>query len=174
MQLTRDVLIEAEQSSHPFTLSYALTTAGCLVPLWIGNLEMAEQSISRLKAHAGTHGLRSYQAAALGFEGRLYAARADTAVGEMLLRRSVAELRDTRVYMFYTVFLSQLAEIMASAGEIDDAIRSDALSRARTIGGCRKRCGSRVKSCLLRAKGRAPRRRTISANRWSSRNARGR
>jgi hypothetical protein len=100
VQLTPDVLIEAEQSSHPFTLSYALTTAGCLVPLWIGNLEMAEQSISRLKAHAGTHGLRSYQAAALGFEGRLYAARADTAVGEVLLWRSVAELRDTGFYMF--------------------------------------------------------------------------
>jgi predicted ATPase len=122
LQLTRDVLIEAEQISHPFTLLYALTTAGCLVPLWIGDWPMAEQSISRLKAHTGTHGLGSYYAAAVGFEGQLYAARGDTAAGEQLLRDSVAELRETGFYMFYTVFMTQLAEVLATAGQVDEAL----------------------------------------------------
>ena len=54
LRLTRDVLIEAEQTSHPFTLPYAFTSVGCLVPLWLGDLQMAEQSIDRLKAHAGS------------------------------------------------------------------------------------------------------------------------
>jgi tetratricopeptide (TPR) repeat protein len=133
LQLTRDVLIEAEQTSHPFTLPYALTQAGCLVPLWIGDLQMAEQSINRLKAHAGTHGLRSYYAAGLGFEGQLYAARGDTAAGERLLRHSVAGLRETRFYMSYVVFLAQLAEVLATAGQVDEAFETadEALRRAQ-------------------------------------------
>jgi predicted ATPase/DNA-binding winged helix-turn-helix (wHTH) protein len=133
LKLTRDVLVEAEETSHPFTMPYALTTAGCRVPLWIGDLQMAEQTINQLKTHAGNHGLRGYHAAGLGFEGQLYAARGDTATGEQLLRRSVAELRETRFYMYYTAFLAQLADVLASAGEVDEALATadEAVRRAK-------------------------------------------
>jgi predicted ATPase len=133
LQLTRDVLIEAERASHPFTLPYALTTAGCFVALWIGDLQMAEQLISLLKARAGTHGLRSYHAAALGFEGQLHAARGDTAAGRRLLRHSISGLLETRFYTYYTTFLAQLAKVLLTAGEVDEALAAadEAVGRAK-------------------------------------------
>jgi predicted ATPase/DNA-binding winged helix-turn-helix (wHTH) protein len=121
LQLLRDVLIEAEQMSHPFTLAYAFTTAGCLVPLWTGDFQIAEQRISRLKEHAKSHALGSYYAAGLGFEGLLHAARGDRAAGVRLVQASVAELRKTGFYMYYTVLLSGLAEVLASSGQVDGA-----------------------------------------------------
>jgi predicted ATPase len=116
-----DVLIEAESMSHPFTLSYALTATGCLVPLWTGDFEVAEERIARLKKHAESHALESYSAAGLGFEGLLFAARGDGAAGAQLVRASLAELRRTGFYLYYTVLLSGLAEILACSGEVDEA-----------------------------------------------------
>jgi predicted ATPase len=120
-RLVQDVLIEAEQLSHPFTLAYALTTTGCLVPLWTNDLQTAEQRISRLKEHAGSQALGSYYAAALGFEGLLHAARGDRAQGVRLIRTSVAELHRTGFYVYWMVLLSGLAEVLASSGEVDGA-----------------------------------------------------
>jgi tetratricopeptide (TPR) repeat protein len=132
LQLTRDVLIEAERTSHPVSLNLALTWAGCGIPLRVGDLQMAEQSISRLKAHAGTHGARSYHAAALGFEGQLYAARGDIRAAERLLRLSITELSETKFYMLYTAFLSPLAEVLAVAGRGNEALAAaeEAVERA--------------------------------------------
>jgi predicted ATPase/DNA-binding winged helix-turn-helix (wHTH) protein len=132
LQLTRDVLIEAERTSHPVSLNLALTWAGCGIPLRVGDLQMAEQSIGRLKAHAGIHGARSYHAAALGFEGQLHAAQGDTQAAERLLRHSIAELRETKFYMLYTAFLSQLADVLAVEGHVNEALAAadEAVERA--------------------------------------------
>jgi predicted ATPase len=131
LQLTRDVLIEAERTSHPVSLNLALTWAGCGIPLRVGDLQMAEQSIGRLKAHAGTHGARSYHAAALGFEGQLYAARGDIRAAERLLRLSITELSETKFYMLYTAFLSPLAEVLAVAGRGNEALAAAEQAVAR-------------------------------------------
>jgi predicted ATPase/DNA-binding winged helix-turn-helix (wHTH) protein len=132
LQLTRDVLVEAERTSHPVSLNLALTWAGCGIPLRVGDLQMADQSIGRLKAHAGIHGARSYHAAALGFEGQLHAARGDTQAAERLLRHAIAELRETKFYMLYTAFLSQLADVLAVEDHVDEALAAadEAVERA--------------------------------------------
>jgi tetratricopeptide (TPR) repeat protein len=133
MQATRDALIEAEKTPQRFTLPYVLVTTGCLVPLWVGDLATAEQSIAQLKAETQLKGLRNYYAAALGFEGMLCAARGDTAGGERLLRQSIAGLRETGFYMFYMVALTQLAEVLASGGKVGEglAVADEALRRVR-------------------------------------------
>ena len=132
LELTRTVLIEAERTAHPVSLNLALTWAGCGIPLRAGDLRMAEQSIGRLKAHAEIHGAPSYHAAALGFEGQLHAARGDTQSAERLLRHSIAELHETKFYMLYTAFLSQLAEVLAAVGYLDEALAAaeEAVERA--------------------------------------------
>jgi predicted ATPase/DNA-binding winged helix-turn-helix (wHTH) protein len=132
LELTRDVLVEAERTSHPVSLNLALTWAGCGIPLRVGDLQMAEQSIGRLKVHAGIHGARSYHAAALGFEGQLHAAQGDTQGAERLLRHSIAELRETKFYMLYTAFLSQLADVLAVGGYVNEALAAadEAVERA--------------------------------------------
>jgi predicted ATPase/DNA-binding winged helix-turn-helix (wHTH) protein len=121
LRLMQGVLIEAERMSHPFTLAYALTTTGCLVSLWTGDLKTARQRISRLKEHAANHALSSYYAAGLGFEGLLDAAEGDRKEGARLIRASLTELHRTGFYLYWTVLLTGLAEILASCGEIDDA-----------------------------------------------------
>lgn len=130
---TRDVLLEAEQTSQRFTLPYVLVTTGCLVPLWVGDLATAEQSIAQLKLETKLKGLRNYYVAALGFEGMLSAARGDTATGERLLRQSIDGLRESGFYLFHMVSLTQLAEVLANAGKIDEglAIADEALRRVR-------------------------------------------
>jgi len=132
LQLMQDVVAEAEQMLHPFTLAYALTTAGCLVPLWAGDLPTAEPRISRLKEHAGRHALGSYHAAGVGFEGLLHAARGDTTTAVRLIRTSITELRDAGFHLYATVLLSGLAGILANSGEIDGAMAAaeEAVTRA--------------------------------------------
>jgi hypothetical protein len=66
-----------------------------MAPPWIGDLQTAELRINRLKDHAGSRVLGSYYAAALGFEGQLYAARGDSAAGVRLIRTSLAGLEET-------------------------------------------------------------------------------
>jgi ATP/maltotriose-dependent transcriptional regulator MalT len=132
MQATRDVLMEAVETSERFTLPYVLTTTVSLVPLWVGDLAIAEQSIAQLKAET-IKGFRNYYAAALGFEGMLYLARGDAAAAERLLRQSIVGLRETGFYMLDMVFLTQLAEVLANGGKIDEglAVADEALRRVR-------------------------------------------
>jgi tetratricopeptide (TPR) repeat protein len=131
-RLLTDVLIEAEQMAHPFTLAYALNTSGCLVPLWTGNWATAEESITRLKKHAQNHALHSYYAAGLGYEGLLRAAQGDHAAGVRLVRAALLDLRKTGFLLYYMVFLSGLAELLAQSGEFDEAAAAaeEAVARA--------------------------------------------
>jgi predicted ATPase/DNA-binding winged helix-turn-helix (wHTH) protein len=122
LHLLEEVVVEAEQMSHPFTLAYALTAAGCLVPLWAGDLQTAEHRINRLKEYAGSHALGSYVAAGVGFEGLLCAARGDNATGERLARAAVAELHKRGFHVYHMVVLSGLAEILANLGDVTDAM----------------------------------------------------
>ena len=133
IRATRDVVAEAEKTSQRFTLPYVLVTTGCLVPLWVGDFAVAEQSIAQLKAETDLKGLRNYHAAALGLEGMLYAARGDTAAGERLLRQSIAGLRETGFYMFYMFTLTQLPEVLTNGGKLDEglAVADEALRRVR-------------------------------------------
>jgi predicted ATPase len=169
-QLLRDVVAEAEQMLHPFTLAYALTTGGCLVPLWTGDLRTAEPRISRLKEHAGRHALGSYYAAGLGFEGLLYAARGDKTTAVQLIRASISGLDETGFHLYAPVLLSGLAEILAGSDEVNEAMAAaaDAVTRAdRGNNGwwCRRRCASRARSRCARLPEIARRRRSFSAAR---------
>ena len=131
LQLMTEVLLEAEQMSHPFTLAYALTATGCLVPLWTGQFQVAEERIARLKEHADSHALDSYYAAGLGFEGLLFAGRGDRETGVRLVRAALAELDKTGFYLYYTVLLSGLAEMLASSGKFEEAAAAANEAEAR-------------------------------------------
>jgi hypothetical protein len=85
-QTAQDVLADAEARDHPISLCLALTWCGCIVPLRLGALQIAEGAIARLKDHAQSHGLSAYYANGLCFEGQLAAKRGDAAAAERLLR----------------------------------------------------------------------------------------
>ncbi len=131
-QAVLNVLADEQAARHPVTLSVALLWCGCLISLVHGDMESAEGSIARLKDHAQKHGLNSYYACGLGFEGRLSAMRGDLMTGEQLLRACIAGLRESNYPLLYTPFVSVLADVLAAAGRLDDSLAAadEAVQRA--------------------------------------------
>ena len=130
-QTAQKVLADAEAGDHPFSLCLALTWCGCIVPLRLGELEIAERAIARLKDHAQSHGLSAYHANGLCFEGQLAAKRGDAAAAERLLRAGLKNLQQTQSETLYTVFLTGLAEVLMTSAQLDEAFATadEALKR---------------------------------------------
>ena len=121
-QTARNVLADAEAGDHPVSLCLALTWCGCIVPLRLGKLQIAETAIARRKDHAQSHGLSSYYANGLCFEGQLALKRGDAATAERLLRAGLKNLHQTQSETFYTLFLTGLAEILMTSAQLDEAL----------------------------------------------------
>jgi predicted ATPase/DNA-binding winged helix-turn-helix (wHTH) protein len=119
--LARDTLAEALRGDHPFSSCTGLTWCGCVIPLWLGDLETAEHSIAHLNEHAQRHDLSAFHAYSNGFEGQLYAARGEFAAAERLLRSCLDILQRARNDN-YPGFLISLAEVLARAGRADEGL----------------------------------------------------
>ena len=101
------------------------------MPLRLGELEIAERAIARLKDHAQSHGLSAYHANGLCFEGQLAAKRGDATAAERLLRTGLKNLQQTQSETLYTVFLTGLAEVLMTSAQLDEAFATadEALKR---------------------------------------------
>jgi tetratricopeptide (TPR) repeat protein len=122
VQITRDVLADAQTGGHPVSLAFALTWSACPISLRLGDMEAAERSIALLKDHARRHGLKSHHFCGLGYEGQLSASRGDIVAAERLLRACLDGLHDTQFEILYTAFLSGLAEVLAMAGRPNEGL----------------------------------------------------
>jgi len=131
-QLARDLLAETQRRDHPLSLCLALTWCGCQIPLWLGDLETAGRSIAQLKDHAEQYSFSGYYAYASGFEGQLVAKRGDLALAERQLRSCLESLRQGRSETLYTAFLTDLAEVLAKAGRVDESLLAAAEALQRT------------------------------------------
>jgi predicted ATPase len=116
-----DTLAEALRGDHPFSSCTALTWCGCVIPLWLGDLETAQRSIAQLKEHAQRHDLSAFYAYGNGFEGQLQAACGEFAAAERLLRSGLDILRRVRNDN-YPGFLMSLAEVLARGGRAGEAL----------------------------------------------------
>ena len=114
-QEVRDVLAEARRVAHPLSRCTALIWCGGAIPLWLGDLHAAEQSIAELKDHAQLHNLSAFHAYRTGLEGQLAAQRSDFPTAERLLRSCVEYLRE-RQSDNYPGFLNSLALVLARSG----------------------------------------------------------
>jgi tetratricopeptide (TPR) repeat protein len=131
-QTVRDVLADAELGGSPLSLCLALTWCGCVVSLWLGDIKTAERSTALLKDQGEKYTLSSYYAYSLGFEGQLSARRSDVAGAERLLRAGLDGLRRAQSEGHYTAFLSGLAEVLATAGRLDEGLAAADEAVART------------------------------------------
>jgi len=102
------VLVDAEAGDHPISLCLALAWCGCIIPLRLGELQIAETAIARLKDQARRRSLSAYYANGLCFEGQLAFKRGDSATAEQLLRAGLKYLQQTQSETLYTVFLTGL------------------------------------------------------------------
>jgi predicted ATPase/DNA-binding winged helix-turn-helix (wHTH) protein len=131
-RLARELLVETQRREHPLSLCLALTWCGCQIPLWLGDLETAGHSIAHLKDHASKYSLSGYYAYGSGFEGQLAARQGNLALAEGLLRSCLESLRQGRSETLYTVFLTDLAEVLAKAGHFDESLVAAAEVLQRT------------------------------------------
>jgi predicted ATPase/DNA-binding winged helix-turn-helix (wHTH) protein len=133
----RQVVAHAKTHCNPVSLCFALVWCGCSNALMLGDLESAEHSITLLKDHAETHDFASYHAYGLGFEGQLFAKRGGIADGERQLRACLVGLRRTQYEVPYTLFLSALADVLATAGRFEESVvaADEALQRTQRSDG---------------------------------------
>jgi len=120
-QDVRDVLVEARCVAHPLSRCTALIWCGGVIPLWLGDLDAAEQSIAELKDHAQRYNLSAFHAYGTGLEGQLAAQRDDFPTAERLLRSCVEYLRQ-RQSDNYPGFVDTLALVLARSGRCEEGL----------------------------------------------------
>jgi non-specific serine/threonine protein kinase len=121
IQANRDAIQEARTVNHPASLCIALTH-GSILLVKLGDLERADCCIDELVDHAGKHSLFPYYAAGLCARGSLMASRGDFAAAERWLRSGLERTREVAYYLFYPLFLAELAEVLACAGRIEEGL----------------------------------------------------
>jgi predicted ATPase/DNA-binding winged helix-turn-helix (wHTH) protein len=121
-ETTRDIVDCARAVDHPYSLCLALTWSACPITLALGDFEAAQQWTALLKRYSEKYDLKSQYACALGFEGQLAASRGETKSALKQLRACLTGLREAQYESLYTVFLDSLAEVLAAAGHLDEAL----------------------------------------------------
>jgi tetratricopeptide (TPR) repeat protein len=129
-------LAEAEGLEHPATLLATLFTTASLY-LWIGNVSEVEAIVERLILVAEKNSLGPYHTLALGLRGGHALRGGHSAAAIPQLSACVQTMRSGRFGVNTSVFASDLAEAMAMAGRIDEALATidEAISEVEGRGG---------------------------------------
>jgi predicted ATPase/DNA-binding winged helix-turn-helix (wHTH) protein len=122
VNVARSAVDDARRINHPLSLFVALALGGITTSLRVGDLATAERSIEELIDQAKRHSLAPYHAHGLGAKGMLFARRGDPATAVQLLRIALDGLRKSRYYIFYTMFLGNLAEALGAASRVDEGL----------------------------------------------------
>src|SRR5258708_11358246 len=132
MRISQGILEDTRAIDHTVPLCYALCVAACSVPLFVGDLVVVEQSVAMLLDYSAKHVLVFWHAWAHCLEGTLFIKRGDVETGLPLLRTALDELREAKLALPTTIFVSALAEGLAGAGHVTDGIASidEALARS--------------------------------------------
>jgi predicted ATPase len=132
IRISRISVDEAHKLEHPVSLCMALAWAGSIIALRTGDLASARRYAEILAERSEKHALATYRACGLGIEGVLSAKGGDPDTGVKLLRASLEGMREGRYYIFYTMFLSDLAEALGAAGHLDESLTAidETLERA--------------------------------------------
>jgi len=132
MRTAQSAVDEARTSDHALSLCYALSNAACPVAISTGDLSAAQRWIEMLLDYSVRHSLKVWQARGRGYHGTVLIRRGDIDGGLQLLRSGIEELREAGFASRFTAFLAVLAEGLASAGQLADAIATvdEALARS--------------------------------------------
>lgn len=121
-QSGRDAITEARSVNHPVSLCIALAAPSSILLVKMGYLDQAESCIDELLDHSAKHSLTPYNAFGLCSKGGLRAARGDLTEAERLLRLGLQRSREVAYLLFDAFFQGELAEVLASAGRIDEGM----------------------------------------------------
>jgi predicted ATPase len=134
MRTAQGAIEDARASGHALALGNALVFAACPVSLFAGDLAAAEGLVAMLVDHSARHGLALWHACGRCFEGVLLTKQGDVVGGVRLLRSALNELRETESVLYYTAFLSILAEALAGVGNVIQGLTAidEALARSES------------------------------------------
>jgi predicted ATPase/DNA-binding winged helix-turn-helix (wHTH) protein len=132
----RYTVSEAEALEHPASLCIALIYTGTVF-LWRGDWVDAEANIGRLIFETEKYALAPYHAVALGLKGELAIRRGEAATALPLLSHCLQVTRSGRHDILTSAFISDLAEVMALTGRLDEAVVTieGAMSEVEARGG---------------------------------------
>lgn len=89
---------------------------------WIGEWSVVESLTERLAAHAGVHGLASYEAVAAGFRAQTLIARGEMKPGVELLRTALPRLHADRYELYASGFVAELSQGLAALDQGSEAL----------------------------------------------------
>jgi predicted ATPase len=132
MRISQGILDDTRAIDHTVSLCYALCVAACSVPLFVGDLVAVERSVAMLLDYSAKHVLVFWHAWGRCLEGTLFIKRGDVETGLPLLRTALDELREAKLALPTTIFLSAFAEGLAGVGHVTDGIAAieEALARS--------------------------------------------
>jgi predicted ATPase/DNA-binding winged helix-turn-helix (wHTH) protein len=113
---------EALSLNHALTLCNTLAQAACPVALLAGDIDRAERFSDMLLQETERHSLDIWHVYATCYRGQVSIRRGDIATGLPLVRAAVEELRGARFVQYYTAFLTALAEGLAAARNVAEAL----------------------------------------------------
>jgi len=111
----------AREIDHPTFLCFALAFPTSTLFLKLGDCEMTMRYVSELIDQAEQHSFGPERQIGICAQGSLAARRGDSATGIRLLRTGVGGMREMEYHLFLPFFLAELAEVLAFAGQIDEA-----------------------------------------------------
>jgi predicted ATPase/DNA-binding winged helix-turn-helix (wHTH) protein len=121
LRVARYAISEAESFGHSVYLCLSLCYT-VSVFLWLGDWASAEIIIQKLIAEAAKHSLFPYHSDGLGLKGELSVKLGQTQWGVKLLRDWLERPSADRSQILTTVFATDLAEGLSTAGEYDEAL----------------------------------------------------
>jgi hypothetical protein len=128
-RIAKGAVDEARRSNHAVSLCYALAIGACPIMLWIGDLAAAELYIAMLLDHSARLALPYWTAFGRTFQGAYLIRRGDLGTSLRKLRVAVDKIGGE---WSSTMFLGELAEGFARAGQIADGLAAaeQAIERA--------------------------------------------
>ncbi len=111
-----------EQVPHPVSLCLALFVGAGFIARWVGDLATAERLGAELIAQTEKHSFGPYHTFGLALNGIFTARRGDPATGAKLLGDALDRLHKAKYYIYHAMFLTDLAEVLSSAGRIGEGL----------------------------------------------------
>jgi predicted ATPase/DNA-binding winged helix-turn-helix (wHTH) protein len=119
-------------TGHALSQVNLLRQSSCLIALYIGDIAKAELYVGRLIELAGRHELGISAAMGQCFEAMLMNLRGETADALPAFRIGVEKFRATGFGAFFPLILSNFAERLGEAGQIDEGLVTIDEAAART------------------------------------------
>ena len=135
LEVGREAIHEAEASNKPVNICFAcLYTAP--VFLWCGELRAAHDVLEKLMTHPNWHALPSLHATAFALQGELFIQQGEASHGLSLLSFAVSMMRADRQTIQLARANCALAEGLAIAGQLNEALAVINSAVAETERGC--------------------------------------